>query len=751
MAMDALYAFARIADDSSDGDPSSHQDTPTGWNAPGWHRWVDSLVDEHSSELIDALDPIRLALKDSVQQIAIPLSVLHDMIDGIEFDLDPASRIQTWGDLKLYCDRVASSVGLGCLAIWLPPSQREIAKEAKRYAEACGVAFQLTNILRDVVEDAGRGRCYIPSEDLARFGLTREEWTNSLLSQSSEKTKSHIDVLRVILERAKGHFEWSTKLAPYLCLEGKRMFSLMWKTYYGILKAIEANPTMVFRERVALSKASKLKLVATHFFTPLYRAVEATDSSSPYVNINEPGITEPFTNNCGGVGRAPKVAIIGGGLGGCNAAMHLARHGINVDLFEARSRLGGRVGSFYDRHANAWVDYCQHVGMNCCTELKRWIADTEQSSLWETQNTLHFVDPRGKKIAISSLPFPAPFHLASLILKWPGLGIADRFRLAVCLNSLTRLKPDPSHDSLLAIDWLRMHWQTERCLERFWETILVSALGEKLPKVTLGAMRKVLVDGFARSRDAFHLLVPSKPLSELSDGVVRGAIEKLNVSIHDQSLVTKLERAGNRTWDLCLNEKTFSGYDAVVIAVPWHQVSKILPDVCQSEWSPQSMQSSSITGIHTWWDRPWLGESHAIFVQGLCQWIFPGNHDQSVNSDSHAYYQIVVSASQELRGEDSEKILERVVEELRVAYPASAHAKLIRGRIVTDPQAVFSISPEAESCRWRADQFGEHGLFVAGDWTKTEWPATMEGALRSGSKAAECVMASLGIPVGLLT
>lgn len=745
MAMDALYAFARIADDSSDGEPPIRKDISVIWDAPRWHNWVDSLQEEHSSVSIDALDPIRLALKESVQQFAIPLSVLHEMIDGIEFDLDPASRVQTWGDLKLYCKRVASSVGLGCLAIWSPPNQREIAKEARIYAEACGIAFQLTNILRDVVEDAARGRCYIPNEDLARFGLTRDEWTKSLLSQASDKAKANSDVLQLVLERAKGLFEWATRLTPYLCLEGKRMYSLMWRTYNRILKAIETNPAMVFRERVALSKASKLQLVATHFFTPFYRAIDSKDYCSPDMNLKEFG-----SNGAWDDGRTPKVAVIGGGLAGCNTAMHLARHGVDVDLFEAKSRLGGRVGSFHDRHANAWVDYCQHVGMNCCTELKRWIADTGQSGLWETQTTLHFVDPRGKKIAISSLPFPAPFHLAGLILKWPGLGIADRFRLALCLNALTRLRPDPIHDSQLAIDWLRTHWQTEQCLRKFWETILVSALGEKLTKVTLGAMRKVLVDGFARSRDAFHLLVPSKPLSELSDGVVRGAIEKLNVKIHDQSLVTKLELTDNHTWGLCVNENTFSGYDAVVIAVPWHQVSKIIPDFCQSDWSPQTMHSSPITGIHTWWDQPWLGEPHAIFVQGLSQWIFPGNHDQSGKGDSYAYYQIVVSASQELRGDDPDRILERVVEELRVAYPASTHSKLIRGRIVTDPQAVFSISPEAESCRWRADQFGEHGLFVAGDWTKTEWPATMEGALRSGSKAAECVMALLGTPVGLL-
>lgn len=747
--MDALYAFARIADDSSDGEEVARNHESARWNIAEWRRWVDSLTNDESITPIKQLDPIRPALRDSVQRFAIPLSVLQDMIDGIEFDLDSSSKIKAWSELDLYCRRVASSVGLGCLAIWLPPSFREIPSEARYYAETCGIAFQLTNILRDVVEDAGRGRCYIPSEDLERFGLNRESWISSLMEKEVITTKQHIDVMKVVLERAKGHFETSANLTPYLCAEGKRMFSLMWRTYYGILNQIDENPQRVFSQRVSLSKLEKLGLVASHFVTPFYKTVGATALDAPRVFLSSKD-TLPEETHTKELSKEPKVAVIGGGLAGCSAALHLARHGIQVELFEGKSRLGGRVGSFFDRHTNSWVDYCQHVGMNCCTELKRWIAETGQQDSWDTQSTLHFVGSNGKKIAIQSLPLPAPFHLASLIFKWPGLSFAERIRVAAALNSLTRIKPLPIHDSQLAIDWLRDHWQNDQCLARFWETILVSALGEKLSRVTLGAMRKVLVDGFAKQRDAYHLLVPKKPLSELSNAAVREALERLNVKIFDQSLVTKLTRTSERQWSLEVSGEMRSGYDAIVVAVPWHQIHKILPDDCRSEWSPESIQSSPITGIHTWWDRPWLGESHAIFVQGLCQWVFPGIHEPSATEETHAYYQIVVSASHELKSEDTEKTLQRVVEELRIAYPASRQSNLIRGKIVTDPQAVFSISPDAEALRWPVDQFGQHGLFVAGDWTKTDWPATMEGALRSGAKAAECVMGSFGIPARLL-
>ncbi|XZE17919.1 hydroxysqualene dehydroxylase HpnE [Pirellulaceae bacterium SH449] len=749
MAMDALYAFARIADDSSDGDDKvagaiNAIKSTTGnrnWSARIWHDWVETLTNPGPHPMILELEPIRLALNDSVQQFAIPLSVLHDMIDGIEFDLNTDSRVDSLGDLRRYCRQVASSVGLGCLAIWRPDVSVEIPSEALPYVEACGTAFQLTNILRDVVEDAARDRCYIPHEDLVRFGFTRETWTRDLLDSDLVKTRPHHDVIRVNVERAQGHFLYGGKIASYLSLEGQRMFSLMWKTYHSILREIAAQPGRVFRERVGLPRSRKLGLVATHFFTPLYK----TNDSETHLTENTRWVVDEK------VAQARRVAVIGGGLAGCNAALHLARHGVNVDLFEARSRLGGRVGSFYDKNANQWVDYCQHVGMKCCSELRRWIDETDQSRAWDIHDSLHFVGRSGKKIVIRSLPLPAPFHLGGLLLQWPGLALSDRMRVASCLVSLMRLKPDPRHDSQLAIDWLRSKRQSDRCLERFWETILVSALGEKITRVTLGAMRKVLIDGFAKTRDAFHLLVPNKPLAALSDAAMRQTFAQHSVTVHDMASVNHLERTDSREWSLVANGQRYSGYDAVVIAIPWHQVSKLMPEQCTGEHSPHQIQSSPISGVHTWWDRDWLNEPHAIFVEGLCQWIFPGKEETNGGQDKNAYYQIVISASHELRNEDPEKTLQRIVEELRTAYPESSKATFLRGKIVTDPQAVFSISPEADQCRWRTAQFGAQNLFVAGDWTKTDWPATMEGALRSGTKAAESVLAALGHPVGIMT
>lgn len=753
MAMDALYSFARIADNSSDGDnvvnfskstawePQTPVARTQDWSAGHWHDWVEALVSGGQSPTIAELEPIRLALRDSVHHFAIPLSVLHDMIDGIAFDLNSESRVESWGDLRLYCDQVASSVGLGCLAIWRPDSFGEIPKNALPYVEACGTAFQLTNILRDVVEDAERGRCYIPTEDLFRFGLTRDQWNRDLLDLKAPKTKSHYDVIQVNIERAKGCFQYGGKITTYLSLEGQRMFSLMWSTYRSLLEEIAAEPGRVFRERVRLSKGKKIQLLATHFLTPFYKAPDF--GASVPVSTN-------WVQSRGGT-RSRRVAVIGGGLAGSNAALHLARHAVKVDLFEARSRLGGRVGSFYDRNVDQWVDYCQHVGMKCCTELRRWISETDQNSAWDTQESLHFVGPQGKKIAIKAISLPAPFHLGGLLLRWPGLTLTDRVRVAKCLFSLMRLKPDPRHDSQLAIDWLKSKWQTENCLKRFWETILVSALGEKISRVTLGAMRKVLIDGFAKTRDAFHLLVPNKSLAELSDTAMRRVFAQYSVSVYDQSVVSRLERTDSANWSLIANDQTFTGYDAVVIAVPWYKISKLMPEQCTGDHSPNSIQSSPISGVHTWWDREWLGEPHAIFVEGLCQWVFPGKERDSNSKDKSTYYQIVISASHELRNEEPDKTLQRIVEELRTAYPESSKATFLRGKIVTDPQAVFSITPEAGHCRWRTEQFGERNLFVAGDWTKTDWPATMEGALRSGTKAAECVLAALGEPVSIMS
>ncbi len=773
-AMTALYAFARLADDATDSEDSETQ-SAVAWSSPAWHEWLDSLstASPPTSEATKILDPIRMALADSVSKFSIPLESLHDLVRGVDTDSaqSPSEvnagsqvasetlasiRMKHWDETATYCHRVASSVGVACLSIWAKTIGESPSATATQAALDCGVAFQMTNILRDLAEDSQRNRIYLPEDELARFGIDSTRWLG-LQAQPTVFALNELGdwrgLIRLQLERTKALYESGWQVAHTISLDGQRMFSLMWHSYRQLLSAIETAPELVWQSRIQLTKLQKLRLVGQHLLTPSFQRLLATRPPMRERNASVARHAWP--------GKGPNVAVIGAGLAGINAALHLARHGCRVTLIESKNRIGGRVGSFVDSETRQPIDYCQHVGMNCCSTLKQWIEDTDQSPFWTQQDSLHFASSGGKRVRVAAWPLPAPYHLAGLLLRWPQLRLSDRFRVGIGLLRLTRLKRNSFIASQLAIDWLRANGQTECCIQNFWGTILVSALGEQVDRVTLRATHTVLVDGFASKRDAFHLLVPSRPLSEVLDERVGTKLRKLGVAIRLGHIVKEVLKCPSNKVQLKLqgeNEIASDLYDAVVLALPWNKVSDVLPSDEKPMVQPaSSLLSSPITGIHTWWDRPWLTKPHAILINRFCQWVFPApeshrlpnSTDQPIQTKEH-YYQVVISASRDLPAGDAESILKMVKQDLAEIFPESAVATMLRGRVVTDPNAVFSVSVGHDAGRLDSKLLADKKIWLAGDWTATGWPATMEGALRSGAVAAEDLLCAFGRDASLI-
>lgn len=817
-AMHALYAFARMADDATDN-VSTHAETKTApqpihavptadpsneWDLAAWLGWIESLLLPLETSDTIAKDPkigntlarIRPALADTVQRFEIPKTLLAEIVRGVDADTRP-NEIQSWSDLRHYSFQVASAVGLCCAAIWTEPGTLIQNQKLWNSAIDCGLAFQLTNILRDLVEDAQRHRVYLPSDELSIFGIDRTRWLNTLATpgpRDMDALGNWRGLLEVQLERADALYERGWHVIEHLESDGARMFSLMWQTYRTLFEKIQQSPSRVFDERVQLGRVDKWNLATSHFFTPqFHRCIHRThdklyrDTVRP---ADQPSTTPPqlsppnHSANPTNDNLIPRVAVVGGGLAGIQASIHLARHGCSVELFESKSRLGGRVGSFFDPISQSYVDYCQHVGMVCCSELRRFLQLTSQETLWSIQDSLHFVSKSGKKISVSAWPLPAPLHLSGLLLRWPDLRAVDRLQIARGLIALMGVQSSPTFDKTPALDWLRQHGQSEQAIAAFWTTILVSALGEQIHRVTMGPVRKVLIDGFAATRDAFHLMVPQHPLSDLIDQNCRKVLTQLGVRVRVSESVDQLNQLQNGTWKVTTaneppSEEQAAGtlrrndFDAIVIAVPWHRFhnlfnkfdSKITtsgPDekpitpASISELASQ-LEASPITGVHTWWDRPWLAQPHAILIDRLCQWVFPGprevhSHrgDKTTEPCTETYYQVVISGSRDLPRGDPATILEWIQKDLAEVFPESEKSAMIRGKVVTDPQSVFSVSPGHETSRIQQDVLGAQGIFIAGDWTDTGWPATMEGALRSGSLAAEYVLRHLKRPARLL-
>ncbi len=442
----------------------------------------------------------------------------------------------------------------------------------------------------------------------------------------------------------------------------------------------------------------------------------------------------------------PRIAIVGGGLAGIAAAVALGKAGFLLDLYESNQRLGGRVGSFTDTLSGEQFDYCQHVGMACCTNLVHLIETLNQRSDWHLEDTLHFYSASGKHLPLKAAPLPAPLHMSSLLVRWPGLRISDRFHIGIALLKLMRLNDNDAALDDYAIKWLSAH-QSKLAIDRFWNTILVSALGESIERVALRPARKVLLDGFARNRNAYKLLVPNRPLSELFDVEVQKWLTELNnVKLKLGMKVDFVER--NHSDQRCcirLNDGSSHTYDAVILCVPWYRIHKLLGiDETGNHNSddPGSLQTSPITGIHTWWDKPWMKTPHAVLVDHLCQWVFAknqsGDQENSRRADS-MYYQIVISSSRHFSLKEPAKVEAALKDDLRNVFPLICNASMLQCKVVTDPRSVFSVTPESDRFRWSHDRLADQQIWLAGDWTETGWPATMEGAIRSGFLAAKSV------------
>ena len=398
-----------------------------------------------------------------------------------------------------------------------------------------------------------------------------------------------------------------------------------------------------------------------------------------------------------------------------------------------------------------------------------------QQDDWERQSVLWFRSRNGKPFRVSAWPLPAPLHLSGLLWKWPDLSLLDRLGVAKALGALVRTRPTPSFSKQLAVDWLHRQRQSDNAIRSFWTTILVSALGEQLTRVSMGSVHKVMVDGFAASRDAFHLLVPKRSLTELIDQASRQSLEHLNVNVRTGETVSSITPGSDARWRVqCRGihpsnnrSEESSTFDAIVFAVPWHRTGELLRSVKLPEsgfgqrrpygqlelvaQGADSLESSPITGVHTWWSKPWLNTPHSILIDRLSQWVFPGpspSSDHPTHPPNEHYYQIVISGSRDLPKGNSEELIKLIESDLQEVFPEiqACGSKLLRGKVVTDPQSVFSVRPGQESARPSSGAVAELGLFLAGDWTETGWPATMEGALRSGSFAAEEALAYLGRP-----
>ncbi len=472
----------------------------------------------------------------------------------------------------------------------------------------------------------------------------------------------------------------------------------------------------------------------------------------------------------------PTVAIIGGGVAGLAAAVAAVEQGFQVELFEQAPAPGGRAGSYHDTRADQLVDLSPHVAMGCCTNLLDFCRRTETADGFARYTTLHFFGPDGRRYDFTACRWlPAPLHLMPALRRLGYLTGRDRRTIGRTMLRLARHRAADAADAPTMAQWLRRQEQPENAVRRFWSVVLESALGDTLEHVSVAAARKVFIDGFMATRGAYEVLVPRIPLGEIWQRA--GAwLTRRGAKLRMRTGIERLEVDGQGLLGVVLSDGLCRRFDHVVSAVSWKQLGRLLgPEVLKKIPRAEAgtcLESSPITAVHLWFDRPITDLPHAAFVGRLSQWVFQGSRhtpcavrpvasatgscrSQGLLANGTGtlpatfQYTVVVSASHALAGRDSKDVLQEVLGDLRAIWPATSEAKLVHHRLLTQPGAVFSMRPGSETIR-PAQQTPIAGLYLAGDWTATAWPATMEGAVRSGYLAIEALLAALGRPTPIL-
>ena len=426
-----------------------------------------------------------------------------------------------------------------------------------------------------------------------------------------------------------------------------------------------------------------------------------------------------------------KVLIAGGGLAGLSAAAALGSAGFEVDLFEARPFLGGRATSYAlpaaDGEEAETVDNCQHILLRCCVNLLNFYERLGVRDRIRFYREFFFLEPGGRLSVLRRGRLPAPFHFTGSFWKMHCLSRADKLAIAKALLAIRRERAKRRDlDRISMLDWLLQKRQTAGAIDRFWRLVLVSAVNEDLDHMAALHGFRVFWLGFLSRADSYEMGIPSVPLGDLYS--VEAWKNMSHVRLHLRSPVQAIEGG-----DFVVAGERLRG-DFSICALPFDRLEAVGLPAPPFEHSP-------ITGVHLWFDREITTLPHATLLDRTMQWMF--------NKGGGKYLQLVVSASRDLTNLSRNEIVQIAIGDLRLYFPRVHEARLVKAHVVKEQRATFSAAPETEKLRPTA-QSAIPNLFLAGDWTRTGWPATMEGAVRSGYIAAEHVAQAAGQPASFL-
>ena len=449
-----------------------------------------------------------------------------------------------------------------------------------------------------------------------------------------------------------------------------------------------------------------------------------------------------------------RVVVIGGGLAGITAAIALAEAGAAVTLLEARPRLGGATCSF--TRDGLVVDTGQHVFLGCCTAYRGLLAQLGMTASAPVQDRFDVtvLAPGGRTGRLRRTALPGPLHMLPALGRYPFLSWAERASVSRPALAMRRVDPaDPAVDAQRFGDWLAARGQSEHARRVLWDLFTVSALNIAGDDASLALAATVVQTGLLGKNNAADIGVPARPLGELHGDAGAARLAQLGAQVALSTKVAAIEVGAVKvSEDPAARFRVHVGRpaearatteiaaDAVVLAVPHEKAASLvpagaLPAGTVASWA--GLGASPIVNVHVIYDRPVTDLPFAAAVDSPVQWVFDRTRISGLDrrSPGQQYLAISLSAADEYADVPASALRDRFVPALAELFPAARDAQVSEFFVTRERRATFRQAPGNGALRPpAATQLP--GLVLAGAWTQTGWPDTMEGAVRSGLTAA---------------
>ncbi|HEV8210223.1 MAG TPA: hydroxysqualene dehydroxylase HpnE [Vicinamibacterales bacterium] len=441
----------------------------------------------------------------------------------------------------------------------------------------------------------------------------------------------------------------------------------------------------------------------------------------------------------------PDVIVIGAGFAGLSAAVRLTRRGARVLVLEARSRLGGRATAFADRDTGELVDNGQHILMGCYTETLAFLRDigAQDNVRLDPQLAVTMIDRAGRRTRLSCPALPAPLHLVAGILEWEALSWRDRLSVLGMATPLKNARRELEGSAVKAAspdetveNWLIRNGQTPRLRELLWDPLALAALNQPPQQAAAPLFSRVLAEMFSDDPRAAAIALPTRPLHLMYAEPAREYIESHGGAVRTGAVSTiVLSADGGAVAGVRIGGDTVQA-NQIISSVPWFALAELFDEAPPALHGvldrARRMISSPIVTVNLWFDRRVLDLPFVGLPGRAMQWVF----DKSlILGEDSSHVSLVSSGAAEILGETNIELVHRAHQELLDALPDVRAAKLVQATVIREPRATFSLAP-GQPAR-PSTETGLQGFLLAGDWTATGLPATIEGAVRSGNRAAD--------------